>query len=159
MDLNNIFWFLAVISSGLAAGEMLGEVFLLGRFHKWFFETGNIEMFRKSYPVFRESKKPNVLYDSVFQLAVLIGTSYFLFLLFRGHLSALPLIGVFLQWLFILIFFGTGFASIEHELFSGNTAQELVDKFLAMSKPSLGVYALLWCASFGIFVLMRVFRS
>ena len=48
MDTGSLLWLLSVITAGLAAGQMLGELLLIGRFQSWFFETGNAEMFRKS---------------------------------------------------------------------------------------------------------------
>jgi hypothetical protein len=156
MDLYNVFWFLAVISSGLAAGVMMGHLFLLGRFLSWFFESGNAELFRKSYPVFLKTKKPGLLFDNVFTLSLLICTSYFLFLLIKGGLSMLSISAISLQWVFVLVFFGTGFAPLEKRLFGGDMADDIVQKFTSRNIPTLTVLVLLLIASFILFVCMKI---
>ena len=156
MDVGSVLWFLAVITAGLAAGQMMGEFLLLGPFQSWFFETGNSEMFRKSYVQFRNTKKAARIFNAVYIIAMLAGIAYLAFLLFTGKLSAMPVLSVAPQWLFLLVFYGSGFAGLEHKIFAGNTSKELTDKFRVMNVPSLGIYALLWCASFFILVFMRI---
>jgi signal transduction histidine kinase len=156
VDTGSLLWFLAVIFAGLAAGAMLGEFLLLGPFQSWFFETGNSEMFRKSYLLFRRTKRASSIFNAVYVIAILTGLAYLAFLLFTGKLGVLPVVAVVSQLLFLLVFYGSGFAKLESEIFQGNTSKELADKFRLMNVPSLGIYALLWCASFCVLVFMRV---
>jgi hypothetical protein len=156
MDVGSVLWFLAVITAGLAAGQMLGEFLLLGPFQSWFFESGNPEMFRKSYVQFRNTKKSARVFNAVYIVAMLAGIAYPAFLLFTGKLGVMPVLAVVPQWLFLLVFYGSGFAGLEHKIFAGNTSKELTDKFRSMNVPSLGIYALLWCVSFFILVFVRV---
>ncbi|MBI4767578.1 MAG: hypothetical protein HY787_23780 [Deltaproteobacteria bacterium] len=156
MDTESLLWFLAVLTTGLAAGEMLGEFLLLGRFQSWFFETGNSEMFDQTYLLFRRTKRPDRIFNAVYLIAILVGLAYLVFLLFRGRLELLPVLAVVMQWLFLLVFYGSGFARIEHALFEGGSSKDLADKFRSMNVPSLGIYALLWAASLCFFVFMRV---
>ncbi len=104
-------------------------VALIGRFQSWFFETGNAQMFRKSYVLFRRTKRPNRLFHAVYVTAILVGTVYIAALLLTGKLGILPVIAVVLQWLFLLVFYGTGFAKLEKELFAGSDSKELGDRF------------------------------
>ena len=156
MDTGSLLWLFSVITAGLAAGQMLGEFLLLGPFQSWFFETGNSEMFRKSYVQFRKTKIPARIFNAVYIIALLVGIAYLAFLLFTGKLSVMPVLAVVSQWLFLLVFYGSGFAKLEHKIFAGNISKELTDKFRSMNVPSLGIYALLWCASFCVLVFMRV---
>ncbi|MFA5064349.1 MAG: hypothetical protein WC566_02685 [Dehalococcoidia bacterium] len=156
MDIGSTLWFLAVILAGLAAGQMLGEFLLLGPFQSWFFESGNAEMFKRSYVQFRNTKKSARIFNAVYIVAMLAGIAYLAFLLFIGETGVMPVLAVVLQWLFLLVFYGSGFAGLEHKVFAGNISKELADKFRSMNVPSLGIYALLWCASFCVLVFMRV---
>jgi hypothetical protein len=156
MDIFSLLWLLAVFTAGLAAGQMLGELLLIGRFQSWFFETGNAEMFRKSYVLFRKTKKANRLFHAVYVAAILLNTVYVIALLLAGKLAVLPVIAVALQWLFIVVFYGSGFAGIEKELFAGSDSKQLGDRFLRMNIPSLCIYSLLLCAAFCILVIMRI---
>jgi len=103
MDFVTLLWVLAVITSGLAAGQMLGELLLIGRFQSWFFETGNAEMFRNSYVLFRRTKRPNRFFHAVYVTAISAGIIYIMGLLFIGKLDLMPIIAVILQWLFLLV--------------------------------------------------------
>ena len=156
MDTCSLLWLLSVITAGLAAGQMLGEFLLLGPFQSWFFETGNSEMFRKSYVQFRKTNRSARIFNAVYIIAMLAGIAYLASLLFTGKLSVMPVLAVVPQWLFLLLFYGSGFASLEHKIFAGNTLKDLTDKFRSMNVPSLRIYALLWCASFCVLVFMRV---
>ncbi len=156
MDTGSLLWFLAVMTTGLAAGQMLGEFLLLGRFQSWFFETGNSEMFNQTYGQFRRTKRPDRIFNAVYGIAILAGLAYLVFLLFIGKLHLLPVLAIVMQGLFLLIFYGSGFAGIEKAVFGGDTSKDLAKKFRSMNVPSLGIYALLWCASFGLLVFVRV---
>jgi hypothetical protein len=156
MDIGSLLWLLAVITAGLAAGQMLGEFLLLGRFQSWFFETGNADLFRKTYLVFRKTRRPNLIFNAVYGVAMLAGIAYLAFLQFTVGIGAFPAIAVVLQWLFILVFIGSGFAKLEGEIFEGNMSKELAGKFLSRNVPNLGIYSLLWCASFCLLVVVKV---
>ncbi len=95
-------------------------------------------------------------FDVLIAFAMLAGIAYLAFLLFTGKLGVMPVLAVVSQWLFLLVFYASGFARLEHKIFAGNMSKELTDKFRSMNVPSLGIYALLWCASFFILVFMRV---
>lgn len=156
MDTGSLLWLISAITAGLAAGQMLGEFLLLGPFQSWFFETGNSEMFRKSYVQFRKTRRSARIFNAVYIIAMLAGLAYLAFLLFTGKLGVMPVLAIAPQWLFLLVFYGSGFARLEHKIFAGNASKELSDKFRSMNVPSLGIYALLWCASFCALVFMRV---
>lgn len=149
-------WFLAVLSTGVASGAMAGHALLLGRLFDWVFESGRTEMFRQHYPVFMQARKPGLLFDNLFTVALLVTTGYNVLLFFLDRIGALPLVAAGLQWLFVAVFFGTGFASLERELFmKGNTSPERVKRFLSLNRPLVGLSAFLLLGSFACLVLMR----
>ncbi|MFA5079668.1 MAG: hypothetical protein WC541_09320 [Dehalococcoidia bacterium] len=156
MDIFTLLWLIAVILAGLAAGQMLGELLLIGRFQSWFFETGNADMFSKSYVLFRKTKRPNRLFHAVYVAAILVDTIYAAALLLAGRPGLLPVIAAALQWLFLVVFYASGFAGIEKKLFAGSDSKQLGDRFLRMNIPSLCIYSLLLCAAFCILVIMRI---
>jgi hypothetical protein len=72
-------------------------------------------------------------------------------------LSALSLLAVGFQWIFVGVFFGTGFAKVETELFKqGNTSPELVGTFVKRNLPLCGLSSALLLASLICLVLMRL---
>ena len=149
-------WLVAVLSTGVAAGAMAGHASLLGRFFNWVFESGRAEMFRENYPVFMEAKKPQLLFDNLFTIALLITTAFNVLLYFTHRISSLALIAAALQWLFVAVFLGSGFAALERELFTkGNTSPETVKRFLSLNTPLVGLSTLLLMASFACLVLVK----
>lgn len=152
----DVAWYLAVLSTGVAAGAMTGHALLLGRFFTWVFATGRTEMFGLHYPAFIAAKKPQRLFDHLFTLALLAVTAHAVLLWFADRISALSLAAAGLQWLFVAIFFGTGFAALEVELFTTGTASpERAARFLALNTRVTAVSALLLLASFACLVLVR----
>lgn len=157
MEANEVLRFIAVLSSGIAAGAMTADFLLVGRFLNWFFTTGNIEMFRKSYPVFLKTKKAGLVFDGIFPIAIVAGLAYLLFLLLNGLASVTAIGAVALQWVFIMVFYGTGFAGLEKRLFGGGAiSPEDARRFLKMNMPVLAVMAALLLGSFTLFLCMRV---
>jgi len=157
MDLYDLLWLIAVVITGLAAGVMAGHLLLLGKFLSWFFESGNVDLFSTSYPVFLEAKKPDLLFDNVFSLCVVYGLLYFFILLFTGRLTILPLAAISLQLIFLLVFYLTGFAKLEHQLFKeNNTSEEIIRKFRDMNIPVLTVLVIALSGSFILFICMKI---
>lgn len=157
MDANDVFWFIAVLTSGVATGAMMADFLLVGRFLNWFFSSNNIEMFRKSYPVFLKTKKAGPVFDGIFPIAIVAGIAYLLFLVFNGHTSFTAMGAVAMQWVFLLVFYGTGFAGLEKRLFGGGVINpEDARRFLKMNMPVLAVMAALLMGSFAHFLCMSV---
>jgi len=156
MEFLELAWFVAVLSTGVAAGAMAGHAFLLGRFFNWVFESGRTEMFRQNYPVFMQDKKPQLFFDHLFTVALLVTTAYNVLLFFTNRICTLSVVAAGLQWLFVVVFMGTGFAALERELFTkGNTSPERVKRFLSLNTPLIALSALLLLGSFACLVLMR----
>jgi UDP:flavonoid glycosyltransferase YjiC (YdhE family) len=154
MDLLSVARLLAVLTTGIAAGAMAGHALLLGRFFDWMFESNRTEMFRQSYPVFIREKKPELLFDHLFTLALLVTNAYAVLLWRADRIDALALAAAGLQWFFVLIFFGSGFASLERELLvKGNVAPERVRRFLSLNARITVLSAILLAASLGCLVL------
>jgi len=154
MDLLSVAWLLAILATGIAAGAMAGHALLLGRFFNWIFESNRTEMFRQSYPEFIREKKPELLFDNLFILALLLTNAYEVLLWRADRIDALSLAAAGSQWLFVLIFFGSGFASLERELLvKGNIAPDRVQRFLSLNTPMTVLSAILLLASLTCLVL------
>jgi|GEM_PF-1444912 len=157
MEAHDILWFIAVFTTGIAAGAMTADFLLVGRFLNWFFTTGNIEMFRKSYPVFLKTKKAGLVFDSVFPIAIFAGIADLLFLVLNGHATVMTIGAVALQWVFLLAFYGTGFAGLEKRLFGGGEiSQEDARRFLKLNMPVLAVMAALLVGSFALLLCTKL---
>jgi len=154
MDLLSVTRFLAVLATGIAAGAMAGHALLLGRFFNWVFESNRTEMFRQSYPVFIREKRPELLFDNLFSLALLVTSAYAVLLWRVDRIDALALAAVGLQWFFVMVFFGSGFASLERELLvRGNITPDRVQRFLSLNTRMTVLSAILLLASLACLVL------
>ena len=141
----------------MATGAMVGHTVLLGRFLNWMFESGRVEVFRDTYPAFVQEKSPQILFDNLFTLTILVTMAFNAFLYLTGQLSVLSLIAVAFQWVFVAVFFGTGFAKVETELFkNGNTSPELVTTFVKRNIPLCALSSALLLASFVCLILIRL---
>ncbi len=150
-------WFMAVLSTGVATGVMAGHALLLGRFFNWVIESDRAEMFRLNYPVFMQAKKPGIFFDNLFTLALIIITAYNALLFLTKQISVLPVVAAGLQWLFVLIFVGSGFAAVERELLTkGNVSREVVRRFRFLNSRITALSAALLLASFTCLLLLRV---
>jgi hypothetical protein len=160
MEFRELAWFLAAISTGVAAGAMTGHALLLGRFFNWVFESDKTEMFRLSYPVFVQARKPQLFFDNLFTAALLVTTAYNVVLWLAGQICALPLLAAGFQWLFVLAFLGTGFAALEGELLAkGNISPERARRFLSLNTRMTALFAILLLGSFSCLVLMKVYAT
>lgn len=155
MDVTQCVWLVTVVFTGTAAGAMVGHTLLLGRFLNWMFESNRTEVFRDTYPVFIQSKKPQVLFDNLFTLTILVTTAFNAYLYLSGRLNAFSLLAVGFQWAFVGVFFGTGFAKVEADLFKeGNTSPELVGTFVRRNLPLCSLSSILLLASLVCLLLM-----
>ena len=156
MDTTRFVWLVTVVLTGTATGAMAGHTVLLGRFLNWMFESGRTEVFRDTYPTFIRQKSPQLLFDNLFTLTILVTTGFNAYLYLSGRLVPLSLLAVGLQWAFVGVFFGTGFAKIEAELFKeANTSPELVGAFVKRNVPLCALSSVLLLASFVCLLLMR----
>jgi hypothetical protein len=155
MDVTQCIWLVTVVLTGTAAGAMVGHTLLLGRFLNWMFESNRTEVFRDTYPAFIQAKKPQLLFDNLFTLTILVSTAFDAYLYLSGQLNAASLLAVGFQWAFVGVFFGTGFAKVEAELFKqGNTSDELVGTFVKRNIPLCGLSSILLLASLVCWLLM-----
>lgn len=157
MDSAEIVWFAAVLSTGIAAGAMAGHALLLGRFFQWTFESNGAEAFRLTYPRFIQARRPQFFFDHLFTLALLLVTAYDVILLLSARLCALALLAAGSQWLFVAIFFGSGFASLEGKVLAqGDVSPERVRRFVSLNPRITIVSAILLLASFVLLMLMTL---
>ena len=156
MDIAQLAWVVTVVLTGTAAGAMVGHTILLGRFLNWMFESAGAEMFKNTYPVFIRDKSPQLLFDNLFTLTILITTAFNAYLYLSGQATALSLLAVGFQWAFLGVFIGSGFAKVEAELFkNANTSPELVNTFVKRNIPLCALSAALLLASFVCLALMQ----
>ena len=157
MDITQFAWLVTVVLTGTAAGAMVGHTILLGRFLNWMFESGRTEVFKDTYPAFIQEKSPQLLVDNLFTLTILVTTAFNAYLYLSGRCATLSLLAVAFQWVFVGVFFGTGFAKVEAELFkNGNTSPELVGTFVKRNIPLCALSSILLLASFVCLVLMKM---
>lgn len=148
---------LSLLSTGIAAGAMTGHALLLGRFLAWFFRSGRTEVFLDTYPVFLRERKPELFFDNLFTIPLIVTAAFNAALIFAGRTYPLALAALGLQELFVVLFLGTGFAGLERNLFlKADTTPENLKRFLALNGPVAALSALFWVASFGCLAWIRL---
>lgn len=156
MEIRELFWLVTVVLTGMTTGAMVGHTLLLGRFLNWMFESGKTAVFEDTYPVFIREKSPQIVFDNLFTVTILVTTAFNAYLYLSGRLATLSLLAVGLQWIFVGVFFGTGFAKVEAELFKeGKTSTDLVGRFRARNMPICALSSILLLASFVCLASMR----
>ncbi|MEW6440516.1 MAG: hypothetical protein AB1640_06210 [bacterium] len=156
MDFSDFAWLIAVLTTGTAAGAMTGHTLLLGRFFNWIFESDRTEVFRQNYPAFMEARKPQRFFDHLFTAALVATTAYAVLLFLTDRIGTMALIAAGLQWLFAAVFFGTGFAGLEQDLFiRGAVSPEKIRRFLSLNTPLIALSSLLLLVSFACLLLMK----
>ena len=157
MDAADMLWFAGVVSTGVATGAMMGHALLLGRFFQWTFQSNKAEAFRLTYPAFVQAKRPQLYFDHLFTVALLLVTVYNVVLFVAARGCTLSLIAAGSQWLFVAIFFGSGFGALEADLLAqGDASPQRVRRFLLLNPRIVTLSAILLLLSFSCLVLMSV---
>jgi len=67
-----IFWCSTTMLTGILAGFMISHSIMFGRFFTWFVESGNIDLLRSTYTVFRKAASPQILYNRFILVSAII---------------------------------------------------------------------------------------
>lgn len=147
-------WCAATILTGMLAGFLTSHAIMFGRFQTWFIESGNEDLLRQTYTVFRAASSPHVLYDSFFYLALIAGLVWtlFAFVLKRDRLVAV-VAGLSTLWVSV-VFFASGFGEAEDAVLTGVADEATTQLFVSLNVPLHTGFAIYYVVS--LFLLLTV---
>ena len=126
--IHRILWFAITMITGILAGFLTSHSVMLGRYFTWLIDTGNYQVFRDTFSVFREATHANVHYNLFLWISLVIGVVYTIvsFILKRDRVIAL-IAGLSSFWVGG-VFFASGFSDAEAAVATG-VADEAVRQF------------------------------
>jgi hypothetical protein len=153
-----IFWCSTTILTGILAGFMISHAIMFGRFFTWFIESGNADLLRSTYTVFRESSSPQVLYNSFLYLALASGIIWTVlaFLMKRDRIIAI-IAGLSTFWV-SLVFFGTGFDELEEAVMLGIADETTMQSFASLNVPIHTCFAIFYVVSLLLLLVVALKR-
>ena len=151
-----VFWCSTTILTGILAGYMVSHSIMLGRFFSWLVASGNMDLLRQTFTVFREVSKPdpNVLYDIPLYLAFVSGVIWTVlaFILKRDRIIAL-IAGLSTFWVGN-IFAISDLDEAEEAVLSGVADERMAQFFLSINVPIHTLFAVIYVVS--LFLLLFV---
>jgi hypothetical protein len=144
--LNWIFWFSTTFLTGILTGYMLSHSIMLGRFFSWFVESGNLDLLRQTFTVFRQTSQPdpNTLYWIPIYLALVSGLIWTVlaFVLKQDRIIAL-IAGLSTVWVGML-FMISGIDEAEEAVLSGMADAQMVQLFSSINVPIHSLFAIIY---------------
>ena len=151
-----IFWCSTTMLTGILAGFMISHSIMFGRFFTWFIESGNADLLRSTYSVFREASSPQVLYYVPIYLALASGIIWVVlaFLMKRDRIIAV-IAGLSTIWVGV-IFMGTGFDALEEAVMSGIADETMMQSFASLNVPIHIGNAIIYGVSFVLLLVVAL---
>lgn len=145
------FWFSTTILIGIMAGFMISHSLMLGRFFNWFIETGNVDLLRQTFSVFRGTGNFSFfhsLYLSPLLLSLISGVIWTVLSLIMKRDGIIAIIaGLSTLWVGI-IFIAYKFGTVEDAVVSGIADETTMQLFASINVPIHTSFALIYTISF-----------
>jgi hypothetical protein len=151
-----VFWCSTTVFTGILAGFLTSHSIMLGRFFSWYVESGNMDLMRQTFSVFREVSQPdpNALYNIPLYLSFVSGVIWtaLAFLLKRDRIIAL-IAGLSTFWTGS-IFFVIDLDEAEDAVVTGLASEQMAQYFLSINVPVHTLFAAIYVVS--LFLLLLV---
>ena len=149
-----IFWYSTTMLTGILAGFLVSHAIMLGRFFQWFMDSGNENLLRQTYTVFRAASSPHIAYNIPLTLAFFSGIIWtvFAFIAKRDRIIAVTA-GLSTVWVSV-IFFGTNFGEAEDAVMTATTDAALTQLYTTLNLPLHTLFAAMYVVS--LFLLLLV---
>jgi len=153
------FWCSTTILTGILAGFMISHSIMFGRFFTWFIESGNVDLLRSTYSVFRPlNESYDALYDYFLLFALISGIIWFvLALILKRERIIATIAGLATVWVSV-IFFGTGFDEVEEAALSGIADETTMQLFASLNVPIHTSFAIIYTVSFLLLLVVALKR-
>lgn len=148
------FWYFTTIITGILAGFMISHAIMLGRFFTWFVESGNMDLLRSSYSVFRQAKSPQVLYNLFLYIGLISGIIWTGLAYIRKKDRVLATIaGLSTLWV-ATIFRFLNFDYMEEAVVSGVADEKIAQSYASLNVPLHTLFAIIYSVS--IILLLKI---
>ncbi|MBN1892117.1 MAG: hypothetical protein JW780_04990 [Clostridiales bacterium] len=153
-----IFWCATTMLTGILAGFLISHSVMLGRFFTWMLESGNEDLLRQTFSVFRDtvSPPPNIIYNIPLYLGLIFGILYTVvsFLLKRDRVIAV-IAGLSTFWVGN-IFFVSNFNKAEEAVMTGTAEADVMIFFMRTNLPFHITFAFIYSVSFFLLLLVAL---
>jgi hypothetical protein len=148
------FWCVTAALNGILAGYMVSHSIMLGRFFNWYIESGNEELLRRTYSVFRASSNANRLYDVPLGLHFVAATVWVVlaFAVRRQRVIA-AVAGLATYWV-SAIFLATGLGTAEDAVLAGTADPILTQQYATLNLPVHTTFAVIYVVSLLLMLLV-----
>jgi len=153
-----VFWCSTTMLTGILAGFLISQSIMLGRFFTWFIESGNMDLLRNTYTVFREANSPQILYNSFLYLGFISGTLWTILSFINKKdriISATAGLSTF--WVAI-IFRISNFDYLEEMVMSGMADERMAQQFVSLNVPIHTSFAIIYTISFFLLLILVLKR-
>lgn len=153
-----IFWCSTTMLTGILAGFLISHSVMLGRYFSWMLESGNEDLLRQTFSVFRESVSPppNIIYNIPLYLGLIFGIIYTIlsFLLKKDRIIAV-IAGLSTFWV-ANIFFISNFNKAEEAVMTSTANAEVMQFFMKTNLPFHITFAVIYSVSFFLLLLVAL---
>ena len=148
------FWCVTAALNGVLAGYMVSHSIMLGRFFNWYLESGNENLLRQTYSVFRASSNAYRVYDIPLALHLVVAGAWVLpaFVVRRQRVIA-AVAGLATYWVGA-IFLATGSGTAEDAVLAGTADAALTQQYLTLNLPIHTTFAVIYVSSLLLMLLV-----
>ncbi len=146
-----IFWFITTILTGIMSGFMISHSLILGGFFTWCIESGNTDLIRKGFSIYRETDNYPLLYllyYSPILISLISGPIWVILAFLKKRYRIISLIAGLSTYWVCVIFAGTGFNKVEEAVMKGIADDTVRQFFVDFNIPIHTYNAIIYSVSF-----------
>lgn len=148
IKLHTFIWYPLTILTGMLAGFMVSHSIMLGRFFNWYITSGNEDLLRETFTVFRAQSNAKAMYDIPLYVAFILGIIWTIvsFVIKKDRIIAL-IAGLSTLWVG-MIFMISDLDEAEEAVLSSAGNADLTQLFLNINIPTHMAFAVIYLVSF-----------
>ena len=141
------FWCSTTLLTGILAGYMVSHSIMLGRFFNWYVQSGNMDLLRQTYTVFRNSSNANALYDIPLYLALVSGIVWVILSLILKRDRVIAFIAGLAAFWVGIIFSVADLDEAEEAVLAGVADDKMAQLYLSINIPLHSTFAAIFIIS------------
>lgn len=151
-----IFWYSTTMLTGILAGFMISHSIMFGRFFTWFVESGNIDLLRSTYSVFREAASPQILYNRFILVSLVLGPIWIVLAFLKKKDRIISTIAGLSTYWVTVYFFGLGFGKVEEAVMLGIADETTQQLFVSLNVPIHTCNAIIYTVCFLLLLVVAL---